>query len=133
MCNLKFRSEIRAQLSCAPFSRPVHNPAGPRAGVMAVIDDHSTVDQNVIDAFRILLGIIVCGHVGDTIRIEYDDVGPIAFAQQTSIFQTENLRRHEKSFCESRRQSENFLIAGIFAEHSRVGAEAARVRFAGII
>ena len=63
--------------------------------MMAVVDDHCTVDQNVIDAFRVLLGIIVCGHVGDTIRIEHDHIGPIAFAQQTSIFQAENLRRQE--------------------------------------
>lgn len=80
------RDSLVAESLTASIAGPVNNLSGSRAGVMAIVDDDSAVDQDIIDAFGILLGVVVGRSIGNSIGIENDDVAPIAFAQLPAIF-----------------------------------------------
>src|SRR5688500_2809130 len=114
------------------IARPIDYFSRSRASVMTIIDDYRAIDQHVVDPLGILLGIFVCCRVRDGIRIEYNHVAPISFAQQAAIFQTQHLRRHRSHLAHRVFEREDFFLARVLAEHARIGAEAPRMRLAGI-
>jgi hypothetical protein len=59
----------------------------------AFVDHNLPVDYYDVDAFRILVGVIESGAVGNAIRIENYDVSDHADFQHTSIWQSQPRRR----------------------------------------
>ena len=76
------------------IARSVHDLARPGAAVMAIVDHYRAIDQHIVDALRVLLGIFVGRAIGNPVGIEYHDIPPVSFAQQPAILQAEHLRRH---------------------------------------
>src|SRR3546814_13225228 len=58
-----------------------------RTGVLAVAQDLHAVDENVVDAGRVLLRCGISGVVGDRRRIEHHDVGEAAGLEATAVGQ----------------------------------------------
>src|SRR5713226_9915417 len=70
------------------FSRTVDDFSGPGAGVMAVVDHDSAVDQHVIDPLGILLRILIRRRLAYPVRVQHDNVSPVTFFQEASIFKS---------------------------------------------
>src|SRR2546428_10005491 len=64
-----------------------------RAGMFALVDDDYSIDQNVGNAFRIMVGIVERRGILHLVGIKEHDVSPIAFAQLAAIFEMERIRR----------------------------------------
>ena len=90
----KSRNAAAAPPACSGrFSRAVDDFARTRSGVIAVVDDQRSVNEHERHAFGVLLRILISGRIGHRVGIEDDDIRPVAFLQQSAIFQSQRLRR----------------------------------------
>src|SRR5438045_1570326 len=96
--------------------------------MFAAIEYNFSVYEDVFDPFVILKGILVGGSIDHAFFVEDGDVGKGAFAKNAAIMQT-NFGGVERShFANSIFDSNHATLAGIDAEDTRKGSEAARVR-----
>ena len=61
--------------------------------MIAPVDNDMAVYQHIIDPVGVLLGTRESSPVGDAIWIEHNDVGPVAFAEKSTILKTQPLGR----------------------------------------
>jgi hypothetical protein len=63
-------TSVPLRISLLGLARTPEGAAGFAAGVLAVFENLNTVDENVSDADRILVGLLEGSTVGDRLRIE---------------------------------------------------------------
>src|SRR5262249_1031148 len=100
---------------------------GKAPGVLAVLDDKAAVDEDVFDARRVLVGLLVGGAVADPTRIEHDEVGPRADRDDAPILEPETARRKTRHLVNRLGQRQHALLARVFPEDARKGAVAPRM------
>src|SRR5262249_50502403 len=104
--------------------------AGKAAGVLAVLDDKTAVDDDVLDADRVAMGIVVGRSIGHLARIEEDEIGAGADAHGSPVTQAEPAGWKPRHLVDRLGQREEPLLPRVLAEHTRKGAVAAGVRLA---
>ena len=75
---------------------PQQVPPGPRAGVLAVVDDDGAVDEHVLDAARVVVRVVDRRDLVEAVVVEDDDVGRVAGAEQAAVPEAEVRRRHAR-------------------------------------
>src|SRR5262245_30990159 len=104
--------------------------AGKAAGVLAVLDDKTAVDEDVLDADGVAMGIVVGCPISHRARIEDDEIGASADAHGPPVTQAKTARRKPRHLVDRLGQREEPLLPCVLAEYTREGAVAAWVRLA---
>ena len=101
--------------------------AGPRAGVLGVVDDEDAVDEDVLDPARVHGGILARRDVVELVPVEDDDVGAVTRPQQAAIPEAEVRRRHAGHLPDRLLQAQRALLAHVVGEVVDDPGEAERV------
>src|SRR3989441_826879 len=98
--------------------------------MLAVPDDEAAVDEYVLDADRIAMGVLVRGPIGDLLGVEDDEIRPGAHPDHAAILEPEPAGRQPRHLVNGLRQREDALLAGVFAEYAGKRPVASRMRLA---
>src|SRR5579875_71564 len=112
---------------------PAHHTTRCCASVLLIFHHSRPVDPYIADACRELVRVLEGGPVGDGSRVEDDDVGVVAGAQQAAILQSEAGSDGPAHLANRVFQCEQFLFAHVLCQHSRIGAVGTRMRGAFLL
>jgi len=115
-------------LSCQPEPAP-----GERAGVVASVHDHLTVDDHGRDSDRIAVRIVVGRQIADPRGVENHHVRPRALAEHAAVREPERGGGGTGGLVNGRGQREYAEVADEMAEQAGVRPVRARVRLASLI
>src|SRR5206468_5078727 len=97
------------------------------AGVLAVADHESPVDDDVLDRLRVLMRRLVGRPVSHAARLEHDQVGLRPRTDHAAIGQAESARGKSRHLVDRVGEREHALLSHVLAQHSREGAVAPRM------
>src|SRR6266545_3463652 len=99
-------------------------------GVLTVLDDEACVDEHVLDARRVLVGLLVRRAIGDAARVEHHEVGFRPDRDDTPVFEPEAARRERRHLVNCLWQRQHALLARVLPQHAREGTVTPGVRLA---
>ena len=90
---------------------------GQRAGMLTIVDHGDAIHEDGVDAYGLLMRIVECGGIDDSLRIEDDQISCVAHRDGAAIGQAECHRCAAGHLKHRLRQAEQTEIAGIMPEH----------------
>jgi len=97
------------------------------ASVLAILNDGDAIYKYVWDADGIMVRIIEGGGIADFCGIEYDDVGPVTFAEFATFFEMKGVRGQAGHFADCILEFQNVQFANVAAKDASVVTVAARM------
>src|SRR5690242_13781368 len=95
---------------------------------VAVIYDNGAIDDDVINARRLVKRVLVVRRIGDLVGVENDNVRPAPLAQKAAIRRREYLRGFAGCFMNRLGNGQYLLLSDVDSEDAGEGATPARVR-----
>src|SRR5438876_6079550 len=105
-----------------------HGPPRQRAGMPPALHDGHAVDDDVLDALREALWLLVGRERTNPARVEDDDVGDEAVTEEAAVGQPEPRGGRGRHLADAFGKREQLAIAHELAEDPRVGAVRAGAR-----
>ena len=96
--------------------------------MLAVVYHRGAVDEDVLDAYGVLVRVLEGGPVDHCVRVEHDDVGGPALLDQAPVTEAEALGREAGHLVDGGLQVHHGVVADVASEDARVGAVESGVR-----
>ena len=106
---------------------PREMPPGPRARVLAGLDDRHAVHEHLVDALDVGERVLERRAVGEAVEVEHDEVGRHARPQLAAIGEAEVLRGHRRHLADRLLERQRPDLADVVREVVHVAGEADRM------